>query len=233
LRHRLVHGRCRFIFHADDYEKPALPLNQNLALASGTLPDLFFATSIQANSYGPDGVFEALDDLLAKNAPNFMKLVNDSPDSPFLKNPDNGKMYFMPKYYSLNTATEPTFTYRKDILQEMGEKEPATMDEWYQLFKKVKAKYPNMVVLCERGNWVESTTHLAFDMGMIDGWFGIIGSDFAKHQIAYLPITNEWKDMLTYYNKLYTEGLLDPEYLTIGYNDWWEGKIGGGRAFAC
>jgi ABC-type glycerol-3-phosphate transport system substrate-binding protein len=89
---------------------------QNLALASGTLPDLFYATGIQANSYGLDGVFEALDDLLAKNAPNFMKLVNDSPDSPFLKNPDNGRMYFMPKYYSLNTATEATFTYRKDIL---------------------------------------------------------------------------------------------------------------------
>jgi hypothetical protein len=27
--------------------------------------------------------------------------------------------------------------------------------------------------------------------------------------------------------------LLDPEYLTHSYEDWWERKIGGGRAFAC
>jgi putative aldouronate transport system substrate-binding protein len=115
----------------------------------------------------------------------------------------------------------------------MGEKEPTTMDEWYQLFKKVKARYPDMVVLCERSRGVDVFTHLAFDMGKIEGYYGIIGSDFDKHQITYLPITTEWRDMLMYYNKLYTEGLLDPEYLTIQYNDWWEGKLGGGRAFAC
>ncbi|MDR2078285.1 MAG: extracellular solute-binding protein [Treponema sp.] len=205
---------------------------QNLALASGELPDLFFATRDQAFLYGAEGIFEPLDDLLAGNAPHIMRYITPE-NSSVLKSPNDGKIYLIPKYYQLNTFTEWTFDYRRDILEEMGEPEPGTIEEWYQLFKKVQARYPDMVVLCERNRGVDMFTHAAFDMGKIDGYYGIIGSDFDKHRIVYLPVTNEWKDMLQFYNRFYAENILDHEYLTIQYNDWWERKIGGGRAFAC
>lgn len=205
---------------------------QNLALASGDLPDLFYATRDQAFLYGSEGVFDPLDDILAKNAPHIMSYI--TPDNvSILKSPNDGKIYSIPKYYQLNTFTEWTFDYRRDILEEMGEPEPSTIDEWYALFKKVQARYPDMTVLSERNRGVDMFTHAAFDMGKIDGYYGIIGSDYDKHEIVYLPITNEWRDMLQFYNKLYAENILDHDYLTIQYNDWWERKIGGGRAFAC
>jgi putative aldouronate transport system substrate-binding protein len=229
---KMVQEKTNTVVTGEYWPEAAVTERRNLALASGTLPDLFAATQDQANLYGLEGVFEPLDDLLAKNAPDLTAHITPQNSAP-LKNPSDGKIYYIPKYYSLNTVTEWTFTYRKDILDAMGEPEPSTMDEWYQLFKKVKARYPDMIILCERNRGVDMFTHAAFDMGKIDGNYGVIGSDFDKHQIVYLPITNEWRAMLEYYHRLYAEGLLDPEYLTIQYNDWWEGKIGAGRAFAC
>jgi putative aldouronate transport system substrate-binding protein len=227
----LVREKTNTVITGEYWPNQAISERRNVALASGDVPDLISVTQDQANLYGMEGVFAPWDDLL-RNAPDLMKYMTTE-NSSTLINPADGKKYSIPKYYSLNTITEWTFTYRKDILDAMGEQEPDTMEGWYQLFKKVKARYPDMVILSERNRGVDMFTHAAFDMGRIDGYYGIIGSDFDKHQIVYLPITNEWRDMLQYYNRLYTEGLLDPEYLTIQYNDWWEGKIGSGRAFAC
>jgi putative aldouronate transport system substrate-binding protein len=205
---------------------------RNLALASGDIPDLMSVTRDQGFLYGAEGVFDPLDDLIARYAPNIMRYI--TPDNAsILKSPNDGKMYIVSKYYQINTFTESTFTYRRDILEAMGEREPTTMDEWYELFRKVQARYPDMIVLSERNRGVDMFTHMGFDMGKIDGNYGIIGSDFDKHQIVYLPITNEWRDMLQFYARLYNDGILDREYLTIQYDNWWERKIGGGRAFAC
>ncbi len=205
---------------------------RNVLLASGNLPDLTSVTRAQSFLYGNDGVFAPLDELIDKNAPDLKKRLT-AENAPPLLNPKDGKIYNVPKYYTLNESTEWTFTYRKDILEAMNEPEPTTMDEWYQLLKKVKAAYPDMIPLCERNRGIDMFAHSVFDMGKIDGYWGVIGSDLAKREIVYLPISNEWKTMLEYYNKLYKEGLLDPEYLTIQYTDWWDGKICGGRAFAC
>jgi putative aldouronate transport system substrate-binding protein len=229
---KLIQERTNVTVTGEYWPDQTVVEKQNLALASGNLPDLFFATRDQGFLYGSEGIFEPLDNLLAQYAPNIMRYITPE-NSTVLKSPNDGKMYVIPKYYQLNIFTEWTFDYRRDILEEMGEPEPSTIEEWYQLFKKVQARYPDMVVLSERNRGVDMFTHAAFDMGKIDQYYGIIGSDFDKHQIVYLPITNEWRDMLQFYNRLYAENLLDHEYLTIQYNDWWERKIGGGRAFAC
>ena len=205
---------------------------RNLALASGVLPDLFQITNDQGIIYGAEGVFEPWDDLLTRFAPNIRSYMTPE-NTPPLRSPNDGKIYIIPRYYQLATMTDWVLTYRKDILEEMGEPEPDTVDGWYQLFKKVQARYPDMIVLCERFRNIDYFVHSAFDMGRIDGNFGIIGSDFDKRQIVYLPITNEWRDMLQFYSKLYAENILDHEYLTIQFDDWWERKLGAGRAFAC
>jgi putative aldouronate transport system substrate-binding protein len=227
-----IRERTNTVVSAEFWPEDAANEKRNLALASGSLPDFLHVSRDQANAYGLEGVFEPLDDLLKQYAPDLLSRMTPA-NSASLRNPADGKIYMIPIYYGLNELTEWTFDYRLDILEEMGEPEPSTMEEWYQLFKKVKARYPDMIPLVERNRGVDAFTHAAFDMGKIDRYYGIIGSDYDKRQIVYLPITNEWRDMLQYYNRLYREGLMDPEYLTIQYNDWWEGKIGAGRAFAC
>ena len=213
----------------------AVTERQNLLLASGNLPDLMYVTRDQAFLYGDEGLFEPLDDLLARNAPNFMRQLTPA-NSVILRSPYDGKIYNMPTYDDYGgplSGPNAPLTYRRDIIEEMGEPEPDTMQGWYDLFKRVQARYPDMIVLSDRDRNVFGFIHTIFDMGRIDGNFGVIGREFDRREIKYLPITNEWRDMLTFYVRLYSEGLLDPEFLTIQYNDWWERKIGAGRAFAC
>jgi putative aldouronate transport system substrate-binding protein len=205
----------------------------NVTLASGQIPDLMYVTPEMAHIYGAEGIFDPLNTLLDRNAPNISR--NITPDNVVALKAPNGNIYHVPKFDDrLVNFYFRTYDYRYDILNEMGEKEPATLEEWYQLFKKVKARYPDVIPLVERSRRINDFVHTAFDMGMmINDIFGIIGSDFAKRQIVFLPTTNEWRDMLQYYARLYAEDLLDHEYLTIPYDTWWEGKIGAGRAFAC
>ena len=213
----------------------AVTERQNLLLASGNLPDLMYVTRDQSFLYGDEGMFAPLDDLVARNAPNFMRILTTG-NSVLLRNPSDGKIYTMPTYDDYGgplAGPNAPLTYRRDVILEMGEPEPVTMQGWYDLFKKVQAKYPDMVVLCDRDRNVFNFIHTIYDMGKIEGNFGIIGREFDKYEIKYLPITNEYRDLLTFYVRLYAEGLLDPEFLTIQYNDWWERKIGAGRAFAC
>ena len=204
----------------------------NLRLASGSLPDLMFVSPVQANVYGQEGVFDPLDDLLSKYGPNIMKQI--TPENSVALKGSDGKMYYVTNFIERDTKLVwRTWDYRLDILKAMNEPEPNNMEEWYQLFKKVKAKYPDMIPLVERSRRIDDYSHTAFGLGMIDEYYGIIGKDFAKRQIVYNPITNEWRNMLEWYARLYAEDLLDHEYLTIPYDVWWEGKIAGGRAFAC
>jgi putative aldouronate transport system substrate-binding protein len=205
----------------------------NLRLASGSLPDLMYVSPDQAALYGMEGVFDPLDDLIRRYAPNITKLMTPENVAP-LKAPD-GKMYQINTYDESNSFPSQTFDYRMDILREMGEPEPSNPEEWYQLFKRVKARYPNMIPLVERSRRIDDFSHTAFDMGKLwnEDYYGIIGAEYSQRKIHYLPMTNEWKDMLQWYAKLYAENLLDHEYLTIPYDDWWERKISGGIAFAC
>ena len=204
----------------------------NLRLASGSLPDLMFVTPVQASVYGMEGVFDPLDNLLSRYAPNIMKHI--TPENAVALKGADGKMYYVTNFIERDTRIVwRTWDYRLDILREMNEPEPTNMDEWYQLFKKVKARYPDMIPLVERSRRIDDYQHTAFGLGMIDEYYGIIGKDYAKREIVYNPITNEWRNMLQWYARLYAEDLLDREYLTIPYDTWWEGKIAGGKAFAC
>lgn len=205
---------------------------RNLMLASGDIPDLISVNSVIANAYGEDGAFLPVDDLMKENAPELSALITVA-NTMHLRNPQDGKLYFIPIYYGLSDTSENTFNYRKDILDDLGLPEPETMDDWYNTFKKVKEKYPEIIPLCERHRWLDFNATSAFDMAKIYQYWGMIGSQMDQKKIVYLPATENWKQFLMYFNKLYTEGLLDKEYLTIQYTDWWDAKIAGGKAFAC
>lgn len=209
---------------------------RNTMLADiNNLPDMFHITAEQATIYGSEGILEPLDDLIAQYAPNIAALLTEENSVP-LRNPADGKIYYLPKYNTINQINESTFTYRKDILDAMGEEEPNTIDEWYELFVKVKEQYPDMIVLTERNANVAFNSHPAFDMGRFmigDFLFGMLPSEIDQRQSVFLPTSQQWKDMLMFYNKLYNEGILDPAYLTHNDDTWWFEKVAGGQAFAC
>src|SRR5690625_6224405 len=56
---------------------------RNLALASGDLPDAFYAANISIadlQKYGDQGTFITLNDMIDEYAPNITKVIDDNPD---------------------------------------------------------------------------------------------------------------------------------------------------------
>lgn len=95
--------------------------------------------------------------------------------------------------------------YRADIFEEHGIKIPETLDEVYDAAKKLKEIYPDVYPINSRWNDLRSlfcANHVRNDIY----WNG---------EEYVLGLYEEgYKDAITFANKLYSEGLLDPEYIT-------------------
>lgn len=115
-----------------------------------------------------------------------------------------------------------TMAIRKDVLDKYNLSMPTTLDEFYDVLKEIKAK----------------TDMIPLVVGP-DGFIDTIGSAFGL-SVDYKIIDNKavprifednYLDYLKFVNKLYNEGLLDPE-MPSNKNDTIQEKFVGGRAFA-
>ncbi|MEK5069446.1 extracellular solute-binding protein [Sporosarcina sp. FSL K6-1508] len=225
----------------DEYEKmtnvditwnqvPAdgLQEKRNLALASGTLPDVFYAATIPVadiQKYGQQGTFIPLNDLIEKHAPNLSKILEEYPDiKKGLTFPD-GNIYsfptiYSPEFQSLLIGAKPWI--KQDWLDQLGMKNPETTDELYAYLKAVKETDLN-----GNGKHDEvplSSVSMTRILHWISGAYGIqnkgqlhtlIDTDLKSGELRFFPIADEYKEMLVYMNKLYTEGLIEQNIYSI------------------
>lgn len=106
---------------------------------------------------------------------------------------------------------------RKDWFDQMASSkalmEDPTVDNYYAFFKELVEKKP-------AGSKPSSALTVAGDMTEInftfDQAFGITNTWLKKDDgtFQYSKVSENEKDKLAFYNKLYNEGLLDPQYLT-------------------
>ncbi|TDF99280.1 extracellular solute-binding protein [Paenibacillus piri] len=186
-----------------------------LIMASGKLPDLIgHIDPLLADQYGRQGALQPLEDLIKKHAPNLQKILDGNPAVRGQITSPDGHIYFFPRLL-LDTRTQTFAGYmiRGDWLEKVGMKAPDTTDELYQVLKAFKEKDPN-------GNGKQDEIPFTDNPNPIIWAFGV-GSrgpnstdDFfiEDGKIKYGPTDSRYKDALQYLNKLYSEGLLDPEY---------------------
>jgi len=180
----------------------------NLMMASGDIPDIvhcWFHADI--DRYGSEGAFLDWEPLVQKS--NLSKYYNK--EMLDTMRTSDGKVY---KLYTLSNDN-PNGTYaRIDLLEEVNEgKFPITPDEWYEVMKKVKEKYPDSVPLSSNGGFM-----------MMDMFFKAYGSQVDGNGVK-MQVTDDnkyiWafeypktKDAIAYHRKLYEEGLLDKTFVT-------------------
>lgn len=212
----------------------------NLIMTGGEdLPDFFLATGwskAQTMMYASEQMIIPLNEYL-KEAENWNRLNEESPmrESDLIFPDGNYYSYgFDNEAFHMNYQAK--IWYYKPWLDELnGGKIPTTTDEFYAYLKKVKESDPN-------GNGKADEIPLS---GHIQGGSGsdpltFITNAFLENnnQIAGATVTPgrgfivndgkiefqlskpEYKDALTYLNKLNTEGLLDPQAFTQAKDDW-------------
>lgn len=207
----------------------------NVLLASGSYPDVFMLNpnagagalinrSIQV-VYGEQGVFLPLNNLIDKYTIHIKKMLAEDKYIKQSATTPNGNIYGLPSmsYVYHLTAPNKMWVY-EPWLKKLGIKEPETTEEFYQMLKAFKERDPN-------GNGKADEIPLAA-IGTRLNW-GVIPflmsaftyySDFTSSsknyiqengKVEFVPSKLEFKEGLKFIRKLYTEGLLVKDFITM------------------
>lgn len=204
----------------EQVEGEALAEKRNLALAGGNLPDAFYAADmppLDILKYGQQGVFLELNDLLDKYAPNLTKLMEENPDIRKAITFPNGKIYSLPVIHDpdfTSVRTHPLMWYNSELLDKYDMEVPASTDEFYNYLKKVKKEDPDITPF--------GTYDATLMVNYLRGAFGVgttgrsyIDKDPETGDLRFYPTTENYKQLLQYLNKLYTEKLIEPNIYSI------------------
>ncbi|GIN72393.1 ABC transporter substrate-binding protein [Bacillus sp. J14TS2] len=207
---------------------------RNLLLSSGgKLPDALHSAeipNIDILKYGEQGTFIRLNDLIEEHAPNLTKLFEENPEiKKGLTFPD-GNIYSFPliaseDFTSYRIGARPWF--KRDWLEVLDMDVPETLDEFYQYLKVVK----ETDLLGDGSNreipfGANSMDHL---VNWLKGSFGLgnrgtahpyIDMDPEEEKLRFIPTSPEYKEMLEYINKLYSENLIEQNIFTIEHNNY-------------
>lgn len=193
---------------SDDYKQ-----KKQLAFASLELPDLFYGgelTSDEEVKYGSQGILIPLEDLIDDYAPNFKKLMEKHPDLEASITAPDGHIYAMPGLDTTTQSKTPIMWLNGPWLDKLELDQPTTTEELYDVLKAFKEQDPN-------GNGeadeIPLTANLPADLrvGLLPD-FGIVQNEGIYEtdgKVAYAYVQDEFKEYLTYLNRLYKEELLD------------------------
>ena len=196
----------------------------NLTMASGELPDLMFLTdNSTVQQYAPQGAFvNILDHLDAM--PNFKAWYEENQRYAANYLSADGGLYQFPQQ-GVEETERRGWLYRADIFEELGLTAPTNKDEFYDALVKLKEAYPDSYPLAFR-----SFAGTMAQMNMLAPSWGTyylditdnryFGYDYDAQDWVFGPTSPEFKEMLEFYNKLYKEGLLLPNFLTIDTKGW-------------
>ncbi len=211
-----------------------LPRNEytskvNLLMTSDSVDGLVgvFGSSEILN-YKDMGVIVPFDEYLADN-----ETWNSMPEAMQELYVFDGEMWGLPAGFTTNLFTR---TIRKDWLDNLGMEAPTNVDELYDMAYAFTYDDPDgngvddTYGLTASGTWNLQDIFQAFDARLVNG---------GGSSIVYDPAENCWIDSmlkpgmvecLTYLNKMYEEGLLDPELFTNSGSNmrekFWAGEYG-------
>ena len=193
-----------------------------LRIADGDdLPDvLLLPNGLNLAKLGGDGIIIPLEDYIDQYGENIQSMYESFPRVKDLTSADG-------HIYSINTVSENAyfmpygFAIRKDWLNRLGLDEPETIDDWMTVLRAFRDEDadgdgdPNNEIPFSAGGHVWYTTFWAHAWGLhlfySDGWY-----PDQNEQMQYEFISDNAKEFFTWMNNFYEEGLLDPEFLTLG-----------------
>jgi putative aldouronate transport system substrate-binding protein len=197
---------------SSDYEQ-----KRSLLISSGNAPEIIAKTYPgQESAFVSSGAVLPVSDYVDL-MPNFQDKVKKwklEPEIEGLTQAD-GKYYVLP---GLHEELWPDYTLavRTDIFEKNNIAIPKTWDEFREALRKLKKAYPDVVPFSDRfnGNAVLNIAGTAY--GTVSGWGLVDGLVFdeSDKKFSFGAGSPEFKELITYFNSLVSEGLMDPESFT-------------------
>lgn len=192
--------------------------NLAMLISSGEYPDIFLSAASYYNTgaYGlmKDGVVIDIADYLDQ-LPNFKKQLEMSDLRMKESYSDNGELS---SFSIFSKDDKPTSTWygilmRKDYLDAVGMDVPETYDEWYN-------------VLCAFRDELGLTKPYVLNYDgfpKLNAFIGGLGFGYSSTQpfyqvdgtVYFAPLSDGFRTYLEMMNKWYTEGLIDPDFMSM------------------
>ncbi len=190
-----------------------------------TMPDVFGfqGMSLAFADYCEQGAFMALDDY-EEFLPDYNAFWDSLPENEqWMRNTRraaDGKVYYAPIYGMERATNIRGWLYRKDIFDKHDLKTPETMDELYEVSKRLKELYPDSFPFCMRSglnniNVIGSSFKPNFQTGAY--------YDFENEKWCYGVTESEiMLEIVTFLNKMVSEKLVPADFITINTSSWQE-----------
>lgn len=196
---------------------PGADYNTKLKLQLGTndLPDIVFSTYTNLADYVPQDMFVNLSEHMDK-LPNYKATLEKYGELANAFRVD-GDMY----WFIMTAENAPAYgnfpMVRQDILKAINQdKAPDNFEELYEMLKAMKEYDPDCIPMVTRGEDV------LWRMGYSFGTYNDIYYEPDEGKYQYGPMYDRYKTFMEYLNRLYTEGLLDPDFASSNKSIWME-----------
>lgn len=190
---------------------------RSLLISTGKAPEIIPKTYPgEEVPFIPSGAILPISDYV-NEMPNFSRQVKEwnLQDEINTLKQKNGKFYVLPGLHEI-FVPDYSLAIRQDIFEKNNIPVPNTWDELYDALRKLKQIYPNVTPFSDRWQGKALLSIVAPTFGVAGGWGAGSGLYYYKDkdEFGFYPITEDYKNMLAYFNKLVKEGLFDPESFT-------------------
>ena len=207
---------------------------RKILMSSGSMPDIITHTyAEQASEFATNNVLLPISDYM-NQMPNLTERIsrwNLQSEWEQLKELD-GKVYVAQGFYEKPEQTIQ-LGIRSDLLTEQNISTPESYEQLYEAMKKIKEKHPETLGLSDRakGDLILCMISRAFNTNAGYSLPNGYTYDYSTQSWVFAPTSEQYKEMLVFLNKLYNEGLLDPEAFTQDTNQFKQ-KLFNGKAVA-
>ena len=178
-----------------------------MIMASGKIPDVVQTWGTgdgDHKKWVEDGLLLDITDYL-DDYPN-VKAVTDVPGYQIWK-AEGDRWYGIPKYYA--SMYPWGFQIRTDWLEELGLEMPRTTEDLYNVLKAFVENDPDG----QKNIGLTANFDFFIYEFLVPAFTGIAGWGEYEGEYVSSNVHPGYKDYLKYMNKLYTEGLLDPDFM--------------------
>ena len=206
----------------------------NLMLTGQNYPDIVLMDRGNdiVNRYIEAGALLPLNDLIDKYGPDVKEMYGETLNK---SRYTDGKNYYLNNWYGEDPDPVAGVLMRYDYLCEIVGKdradsdEPFTQEEYIDICKKFKELHPTI-------DGKESIA-ITFDAesknydGTLKGMYGLKTYYQDGDNLEHVAKAPNFKEMMSFANELYTEGLLDKEWVVNKKNQWTQ-KLSAGNVFS-
>jgi putative aldouronate transport system substrate-binding protein len=203
----------------------------NIALRTGNPPDIILKVWPQAISeFASNGILLPVSDYYDQ-MPYFKAYIESNNFSEELESlkMEDGKYYLLPGFQRKIQVQQ--WIYRKDVFIDNNLDIPQTYEELFNSLLFLKNTFPLTTPISATWGGAHLFSMVGAGFGIPAGWRGNKYFDVSTNRWRFAPATDNYKEMLTFLNRCYEAGILDPDYVTQNEEEFYK-KIQDGSVLA-